>query len=65
MIRYKIMPHINDLFSDTVAARKLWSTICRGVLCGICGGTVASFSASVSVIPRCYPLFVQSLSPGE
>lgn len=50
MIRYKIMPRLNDLFSETVATRKLLSTICEGVLCGICGSTVASSSASVSVI---------------
>ena len=69
MIRFKIMPRINDLFSDTVATRNLLSTICRGVLCGNCGGTGARFSASVSVVHcerfGCPLLFVQSLSPGE
>lgn len=53
MIRFKIMPRINDLFSDTVATRNLLSTICRGVLCGNCGGTGARFSASVSVVHCC------------
>lgn len=59
MIRFEIIPRINDLFSDTMATRNLLSTICRGVLCGNCGGTGARFSESVSVVHclsnHCHP----------